>query len=234
MKQPLPTGAATALIAAGGDAGAEDVNALLVSNGTLFIGRGLTASKVPVTGGTPTVISKSIEDGSPGAFAFDGTFLYQTELNHNAVTREKIDGTQSAAITDGAVVDLSPTRISVSRGALVTDAITLSGTSVVWANGPHIETKLTTAAESVTETIVAVTPGFNATTGFVVSNGIVYLGESSDNNVEKVAFSTTANQSDPPHATVIAMHQKDPSQFAVDATNIYWRTSDCNIMKLAK
>jgi hypothetical protein len=33
---------------------------------------------------------------------------------------------------------------------------------------------------------------------------------------------------------VIATDQQSPSQFAADATNIYWRTADCKIMKLTK
>jgi hypothetical protein len=33
---------------------------------------------------------------------------------------------------------------------------------------------------------------------------------------------------------IIATDQQSPSQFAADATNIYWRTTDCKIMKLAK
>ncbi len=33
---------------------------------------------------------------------------------------------------------------------------------------------------------------------------------------------------------IIATDQQSPSLFAADATNIYWRTGDCKIMKLAK
>jgi hypothetical protein len=244
MKAPLAGGTASIFFAAatGGDAGAMDnsPNALLVSDTTLFIGRGLDAYKIPTAGGTAVNISHSAENGLPGAFVFDGTHLYQTEMLHNAITREVIDGTQKGAITDGSIVNLAPDRIAVSRAELVTDAIGISGTNVVWANGTNLEFhgKDQTEKEG-TLGVVVTTPGFNPLSGFLIVGNNVYLGETSDNNVEVAPLSfTNMNQ---PTPSVIAMQQPNPAEFATDGTSIFYTTitkSDatgvCKIMKFTK
>jgi len=115
MKRPLPEGTEGIFATAGADA----VNALLVDSGTLYIGRGLTAESVATSGGTPTMLmtSPTSDMGQPGAFALDATHLYQTELNHQAISRETLDGTQDGLLEDGATrVVLAPDRIAVSQG----------------------------------------------------------------------------------------------------------------------
>jgi hypothetical protein len=82
-------------------------------------------------------------------------------------------------------------------------------------------------------TVIANDAGFNPISGFVISGDKIYLGESSDNNVQVVPL-TVPGDAGAPNSTVIAMNQMNPSQFAADATNIYWRTADCKVMKLAK
>jgi len=65
--------------------------------------------------------SPTSDMGQPGAFALDATHLYQTELNHQAISRETLDGTQDGLLEDGATrVVLAPDRIAVSQGGLVT------------------------------------------------------------------------------------------------------------------
>lgn len=232
MKRPLPTGAAAIFVTANGDV----VNALLVDNGTLYVGRGLSAQKVATSGGTPTTIMTSPPDdmGLPGAFALDATHLYQTEINHQAVSRETLDGTQNGLLGDGTThVMLAPDRIAVSQGELVLDAISVLSGNVIWADGNSIKSKSGGADEHMSFTVVANDAGFNPISGFVVSGGKIYIGESSDNNVE-VAPLSAPGDAGAPSAAVIAMKQMNPSQFAADAANIYWRTADCKIMKLAK
>ncbi|HVU51131.1 MAG TPA: hypothetical protein VHL80_10620 [Polyangia bacterium] len=250
MKAPVGGGAASVLFALGGsDGGAPDAgagaitypNALLVSGTTLFVGRGLDTYKLPTAGGAAVQLSHSLEIGYPGAFAFDGTHLYQTEISHNAITREVIDGTQKGAITDGTIHDLAPDRIAVSRAALVTDAIQISGQNLVWANGTDIEFHDKDMSETqMTVGRINSAAGFNPLTGFIISDGKIYLGESSDNNVEVTPLTFTPSTNAPP-PVVIAMQQPNPAEFAADATNIYYTTvtkndatGTCKIMKLAK
>jgi hypothetical protein len=250
MKAPVAGGTASILFAApGADGGAPDAgtdamsypNALLVNGTTLFVGRGLDTYKIPTAGGSAVQLSHSLEIGFPGAFAFDGTHLYQTEMSHNAITRESIDGMQKGAITDGSIHPLAPDRIAVSRAALVTDAIQLSGQNLVWANGTDLEFHDKDMSETqMTVSRINSAAGFNPLSGFVISDNKIYLGETSDNNVEVTPL-TFVQAADAPPPVVIAMHQPNPAEFAADATSIYYTTitssaatGTCKIMKLAK
>jgi hypothetical protein len=243
MKQAITAGTAAPFVMAPTDTVATNlVNALLVSGTTLYIGRGVDTYKMATSGGAMTHLSHSpdVDVGYPGAFALDATHLYQAEINHNAISRETVDGLQNGLLETGVAQALAPDRIAVSRANLVTDAIAISGPNVVWANGTTMEyhnKDMTTG----TLAVFATTAGFNAMTGFVISGDKVYLGESSDDTVEVTPLQFTVPASGPPNATVIAMHQPNPAEFAADDTNIYYTTitkSDatgvCKIMKLAK
>jgi hypothetical protein len=224
MKRALPTGAASVFVAANDDV----VNALLVDNGVLYVGRGYSAQKVATSGGTPTTLmtSPTSDLGLPGAFALDATHLYQTEISHQAISRETLDGTQNGLTGDGVTrVALAPDRLAVSVGELVTDAIAVQGGNVIWVDGGKIEYKGVDAGEHGSLAVLANDAGFNPNSGFVVSGNQIY------NNIETAPLSFGAMAAD---ATVIAAGQTNPAQFAADASNIYWRTDDCKIMKLAK
>jgi hypothetical protein len=241
------------------------INALLVSDGTLFFGRFTSALKVPTTGGTPIPIGLSPDDGQPAAFAIDAAHLYQTELGHNAISREKLDGTQDGFLAEDSMTRaaLAPDRIAVSQSELVTDAIAVVNGNVIWANLNVIEYKPVDAGERDPSFPIVSAPNTSPPniTGFVVSDGVVYFGESAFDKVEvvaKVPLSTpqpaftdagavdaaaddaavvdgaAADAGGPATPVVIATDQQSPSLFAADATNIYWRTADCKIMKLAK
>jgi hypothetical protein len=230
MKRPLPTGVASVFVPANGDV----VSALLVDNGVLYIGRGYSAQKVATSGGTPTTLmtSPTSDLGLPGAFALDATHLYQTEISHQAISRETLDGMQNGLTGDGVTrMALAPDRLAVSVGELVTDAIAVQNGNVIWVDGSKIEYKGVDQGEHGSLAILANDAGFNPISGFAVSGNQIYLGESSDNNIQMAPLSFGAMAAD---ATVIATGQTNPAQLAADATNLYWRTDDCKIMKLAK
>jgi hypothetical protein len=239
MKKPLAGGPATTFVAATMDpqqsatSGENDVNALLIDGTNLYFGRYTSAFKVSTTGApTLTHLSQSpgLQFGQPGAFALDATHLYQTEINHRDVSRELLDGSQDGFAEDMMMRQpLAPDRIAVSRAALVTDAIAVVGDHVFWADGSSIGSSQVDQLESKGLTPpVAESAENHAITGFVISGDSVFLGESEIEAVE------VANVTGGGTATIIATGQQDPSQFAVDDKNIYWRTSDCRIMKLAK
>jgi hypothetical protein len=218
----------------------NDINALLVSRGTLFFGRFLSVSKIPTDGTVPELIAKSPETdlGRAGAFALDPTHLYQVEISHNAVSREILDGSQNGYLEGDTIMQpFAPDRIAVSRGSLVTDAVAVVDDDVIWANGSDIETSFVGALESRGVMIVTTSVDSNLITGFVVSGGSVFFGESSDDTIEVAPLGRGTVP------TVIATNQRGAGQFAADDQNIYWRTSStpsttsvsiCNIMKLAK
>jgi hypothetical protein len=241
MKRPLGGGATTVFVPAknlNDPLGGENaINALLAADNWLYFARYIYTYRIPTDGTAPMPIAASPDTdmGKPGAFALGGAYLYQVEIDQNNVTRERIDGTQFGMTETGATEKLAPDRIAVSRGGLVTDAIALDDDYVVWANGPGIESKLGNTLENQgTLGVIANSAGFNQITGFVLSGASVFLGESSMNAIEVAPLVKVSDNVPAPVAQVIAVSQKDPSQFATDDTSIYWRTSDCRIMKLAK
>jgi hypothetical protein len=209
----------------------NDINALLVNDGTLYFSRFTFALKIPTAGGVmPTVIGHSPETdlGRPGAFALDSAHLYQTEIFHRAVSRETVDGMQVGLLEDGMTKHpFAPDRIAVSQGSLLVDAIAVWNGNVIWANGPTILSKPVGESEHAAAVGVTSTNHGDDVTGFVVSDGVVYFGESGGNTIQKAPLSGG-------QPTVFAANQLNARRFAADATSIYWLADDCAIMKLAK
>jgi hypothetical protein len=67
-------------------------------------------------------------------------------------------------------------------------------------------------------------------TGFAVGAVNAYFGE--DTLVETGSFAHVED-GNPPHARVIARAQTRPSSFALDGTNVYWTTANCDVVFLA-
>jgi hypothetical protein len=248
-KQALSGGAAAPILPAPAAADPKNVaNALLVSGPTLYVGRGVDTYKVPVAGGTPTQLSHSpdLDMGYPGAFALDAgeVHLYQTEMQHNAISRETTDGKQDGLLETGTAQMLAPDRLAVSRAGLVTDAIAVSGQHVLWANLANIEAQDKDMPEAAggTYSVIATSDGFNALSGFVLSGNTIYFGETTANNVQSVPLNFNPDPNTGPQpSTVIATGLTNPAEFAADDANIYFTTitatdasGTCKILKLAK
>jgi len=211
--------------------GENAVNAMLAANGWLYFARYIYTYKTPSDGDVPTPIGASPPNdlGQPGAFALGGAYLYQVELMHNGVSRERIDGNQVGLLEDGtSTAMLAPDRIAVSQlPNLVTDAIAVVDDHVAWAMNTSIWRKAGNTLWRDPKTLVADSLGGNMITGFVATDAVIFFGEYSADTVQTVGFYGGTPK-------IVATGQAAPSQFAADANNVYWRTSDCNIMKLAK
>jgi hypothetical protein len=240
-KRPLASGTPTIFVPATNDTehfGDEnDINALLLHDDTLFFGRYRYALRVPTAGGTPTVIGFSPEDdrGRPGAFALDATHLYQTEIYHYAISREKLDGSQVGLLKTGVTDRLAPDRIAVSQDFLVFDALAVVNGQVIWAKNNVLAAKPVDAVETDSFLPLAIVSTAIRMSGFVVSGNAIYLG--AGDTVQKVPLSTAVPfdaDGGVPEPVLIATAQPTPSQFAANAANIYWRTSDCKIMRMAQ
>jgi hypothetical protein len=236
MKKPLMGGSPevfvkpTAVPEVWGDE--NDINALLVDRGYLFVGRFTFALKVPTEGGNPQVIAHSPDPdmGRPAAFAIDADHLYQTELKHVAISRETLDGQQMGVLEDHMTKQmLAPDRLAVSQDPLLMDAIALANGQVFWATRAEIRFHPVDQLETtLPETLLTASADTrDSITGFVISDGVVYFGPPNDNVVERAPLSTRVPE-------VIAQYQMSPHQFAADAGSIYWHTADCRVMKLAK
>jgi hypothetical protein len=214
--------------------GENDMNALFISNNTLFLGRFTFVYRIPTDGVTLQIIASSpmSDMGIPGAFAIDTELrhLYQVEIGHNAVSRELLDGSQVGMLKNmGGTEALAPDRIAVSQSELLTDTVGFDDDDVFWANGSDLWRALGDSLESRGNIQVASSANSNTITGFTVSvdHYHIYFGEAETNAVEVASIFSGMTE-------VLATGQMNPAQFAEDAENIYWCTSDCNIMKLAK
>jgi hypothetical protein len=231
MKAPVAGVTATVVV----PATSEVVNGLIVNGGFIYFGRGTSAYRVPVAGGTPLVLMTSPENGKPSGFALDGGYLYNVELLHNAVTREKADGTQPIKTRDGGVPLPEPDRIAVSQGGLLHDAVYASANKTYWVDNTQLKSKVVLGDgqdEFRPLTPVINSSGFASISGFVVAGSTIYLGTELDDTIEKGP--TAGVDGGAADSVVIAKNQKKAAQFAADTASIYWATSDCHIMKLAK
>ena len=130
---------------------------------------------------------------------------------------------------------------SESIGGLLVDSMTLSGTVVVFADGPNIYTADTTvpATMQAMRSLITVTDDFDPISGFTSTATTVYFGESSQGIVEKAPLPTKypATSATPVILANDVAKQISPSSFVTDATSVYWRTGSsatdaCEIYKL--
>jgi hypothetical protein len=234
MKKPLMHGNATVFLPPGTAPETfhteNTVNALLVDSSTLFVGRFVFALKMPTSGGEPTVLMESpdTDRGRPAAFALDPTHLYQTELMHPAVSREKLDGSQMGKDENQAMGSFFPDRIATSQDHLLTDAIAVVDNQVYWATAASINSKPADAAEHSLVSLVTSTVEGKYVTGFVIAGDDIYFGEEGTTGaIERASLSDGV-------ASVIATGQPLAKQFAADDQNVYWATADCRIVKRPK
>jgi hypothetical protein len=256
MRLDRPSGTPTVLVLATHEAergvglDADDINGLLVADGTLYFGRFTDALKVPTTGGSPLLIGHSPDTrrGRPARFVADASYLYQTELIQYAISREALDGSQSGLLDDGSTrAPLAPDWMADSQGALVTDALALADGVLFWADGntivSHHADRIELPGEGPTRSRIGYSAAYDAISGFALVGDKIYLGETHEDTVEVLGASPPASDGSSPVAVVVARDQPNAGQFAADETNVYWRTiktdintgaQDCRIMKLAK
>jgi hypothetical protein len=231
------------------------VNGLLASAGTLYYAAGPSTFKVAGTGGAPTTLATfaACRPTQPAGLALDTDHLYQTDFLQQFLSRERIDGTQlgkdpCAAADAGAPQVPVPDTISHSQGELLFDALAVVDGQIVWADFANITAKPVDGTTATSGHRITSTVGGNAVTGFVVSDGNVYIGEGDGSGnpggdaIEVAPLDPGEGGSN--EAQVLAVGQPNPARFVADATHIYFVTcapsatpgldDDCAIMSLAK
>jgi len=86
---------------------------------------------------------------------------------------------------------------------------------VIWADNSSIKSKPVDAGEHMSFAVIANDVGFNPISGFVISDNQIYIGESSDDNIEMAPLMPGKNAG-AREATVIAWGQMKPTRFAAD------------------
>jgi hypothetical protein len=213
------------------------VNGLLASAGTIYYGAGASTYKVAGTGAAaPTTLMTFpvCRTSRPGALALDANYLYQTDFLRQLLSREKLDGTQ--LVNDPCAADPStapqiaaPETITHTQGSLLQDGLTVLGDQIIWADSSNINRRPVAVVTTQTGQTLAVSASANAITGFVISDANIYLGEASASATDPAGNAIELAPLEPGDAgatlaKVIAKGQPGASQFAADATSIYWAT----------
>lgn len=217
---------------------AAPVSALLADDGVLYYSAGTSTFVVPRAGGVASTLATfaTCRPNMPGALAAGGAYVYETADLLQFIVRVRADGTQLgnnpcvAADAGAPQIDI-PETVSHTQGALLLDALAVTGEEVVWADHGFISAKTTGVPAQATSRDVALAAGSNVITGFVVSGARVYLGESDDpgagptaHTIQVAPFGAAGAGAETPTATVVATGQVGARSFVANATHVYWVT----------
>jgi hypothetical protein len=219
----------------------EGIHGLTVSSDgmTVYFSAGTDVYKVPKAGGVPVDVgySEGPRHGIPMAVAVDSNFVYYTTNisgNVEMMPRTTMCDPAAAAPPD----PLCPLRLARSQGGLLFDTIYVRGDNVYWANDSEVRVK--SIADALDAGLGAVSldfafdVGFNQITGFALGTANAYFGEGTmtDGLIEK-APNPPYMPGATPTAIMLARNQPLPTSLAVDGSNVYWTTSNCDIQMLA-
>jgi hypothetical protein len=205
---------------------------------TLYFAAGTRFYSIPSTGaGTVTYVTyaEGPEHGEATALAADTMYLYYPANESGNV---EINSITTMCDPTAAANEMCPVRIAESQGDLVYDTVLIRGDSLYWGNGQSIrvgsvQTALggALAGDDYPNTL----EGSNVT-GFAVGTEYGYFGETGGDNgvgyIEK-GLAPPFDGGDAPPAIMIARGQPQPMSFALDGTNVYWTTSNCDIDYIA-
>lgn len=217
--------------------------ALSPDGNTIYFAAGSRFYSIPSTGavGAPTYVgyAEGPEHGEATALTADNTYLYYPS---NLAGNVEILNFGMMCDPDAAANELCPVRIAESQGSLVYDTITIRGDGLYWGNGSNV------VVGSVSGALTGKIGGADFpntlfsgnVTGFVIGTQNGYYGECStvgcpdpgDGFIEKGA-SPPYEAGVFPNSIVIARDQPVPMSFALDGTNVYWTTANCDINYIA-
>jgi hypothetical protein len=214
------------------------INAIALSPdaSTLYFAAGTRFYSIPSSGaGTVTYVgyAEGPEHGEATAlFADNANLYYPSNLSGNI----EIFPFAHMCDPDAAINEMCPYRIAESQGSLVYDTITAKGGFVYWGNGSsvHVGDVSQAISGSIGGTDYPGSVSQTTITGFVVGTQNAYFGEPGSDNagyIEKGA--SPPYDGTTPNAIVIARGQPSPTSFAIDGTNVYWTTSNCDINYIA-
>lgn len=206
----------------------------LDGKGAIYYGDGDDLLKVDAKAAA-TAAKIGTFEGGPTAVVLTDMRIFTTLTLDNAVQWRAFDPASSGC-TDPIARPAGSTTggcaFEESQGNLLYDSLTLEGGKVIWANGNLMQSADTTLPATMQGSghSIASTDSFDNISGFATNATTVYFGEATTGIIEK------ATLPDQETATILVedpTNEVAPSSFVMDATNLYWRTQSCAIMKLA-
>jgi hypothetical protein len=182
---------------------------------------------IPAAGGAPIDVVHEERGGLPGALALVGeTLAYPTALNGDVdVVTLKENVVASCGNTIPSTGELGGqvncTRVARSQGGLLITAMILRNASAYWGNNDTIASNDARPGAPQSNLQVGFTALSGTITALTSSPTSLYFTE--DGAVEKSAFVPNST------AVLLARAQPSPTSVAVDATRVYWSTSDCAV-----
>lgn len=220
--------------------------ALSPDGNTIYFAAGARFYSIPSSGavGTPdgggtTYVgyAEGPEHGEATALTADSTYLYYPS---NLAGNVEILNFSVMCDPVAAGNELCPVRIAESQGNLVYDTIFTRGDGLFWGNGSNVVVGSVSGAltgkiggADYPNTVYA-----GSVSGFVIGTANGYYGEQcspypcSDGWIEKGA-SPPYEAGVFPNSIIIARGQPFPMSFALDGTNVYWTTANCDINYIA-
>jgi hypothetical protein len=216
--------------------GPTDIAGFVVSPDglTVYISFGNQVLKAPVAGGNiPTVVANEVHGGLPAALALNGTIniVYPATFNGDVDAPLLAAMPATCGLEDpsnpGNAIETTCPRLGRSQGELFPDFITVIAGRAFWVDGPNVKGELIgpmgTSFDSIT---MSQTSHISAA---VANTDTIYFADAdptdlSNGFIEKTALAPNST------AVLLARRQKSPIAIAVDATKVYWATSDCAIM----
>jgi|HubBroStandDraft_1064217.scaffolds.fasta_scaffold00763_3 hypothetical protein len=210
--------------------------ALSPDGNTIYFAAGTRFYSIPSIGGTVTYVTyaEGPEHGEATALAADTMYLYYPA---NVSGNVEINSITTMCDPTAAANETCPVRIAESQGDLVYDTIVIRGDSLYWGNGQSIRVgsvQSGLAGNLAGDDYPNTLEGSNVT-GFAVGTQYGYFGETGSDGagyIEKGA-SPPFDGGNAPNAILIARGQPQPMSFALDGTNVYWTTTNCDINYIA-
>jgi hypothetical protein len=213
----------------------RDVAGFLVApdGATIYISLGNQVLEAPVAGGASSVVVNEIQEGVPGALALDGTtnIVYPVGLNGDVDApllhgNPSICGMESAVEPGQADMTTCP-RLARGQGELFPNFVAAIGGHAYWIDGPNVRGELIGPMGASFDTIAQAQT--SEITAAVAAADAIYFADvdPSDATNGYIEKTTLAPNSTP---VLLARGQKTSIAIAVDASKVYWASSDCAIM----
>ena len=223
MKAALPGGApapvATSTDAIGGFVVSPDGN-------TIYFSAGKVVNQTTTAGGGAVTEVGHEDSGIPGALALDGAKLaFATHINGDVDVMTIVAGTPSvcASADSTTATNTSCARIGRSQATLFYDTMYAMNGKVYWAAADGVQTASEIPGDGFNERVGAAKVG-NVGAFAILGTSTVFYSDD--------AFLLKAPLMPNAPVSVWARAQPMSTSIALDATKVYWATSDCAVMTM--
>jgi hypothetical protein len=190
----------------------------------LYISLAHQVLEAPVAGGASTVVASEVE-GYPGALALDGATYIVYPVPLNGVVDAALLGTMPALCSAGfAMISTTCTRLGPAYDVFPNFVAVIAGRAY-WIENDWVNSELIGPTRTQFDVIATAQA---AITAAAMTTEAIYFADADPSDpmhgfIEKTALAPSSTP------TLLARGQGSPIAIAVDATKVYWATSDCAI-----